>query len=149
MHRVTSCLFCRMMAGEVEAHVVLDTRDGSSGVFALLDHRPLFEGHTLVVPEQHHETLADVPPEALGPYFTEVQRVARVVQSVLGAAGSFVAMNNRISQSVPHLHTHVVPRNPKDGLKGFFWPRTTYADDEAMAAVAARLRDGVAADLTG
>ena len=80
-----------MMAGEVDAHVVLDTRDGSDGVFALLDHRPLFEGHTLVVPEQHHETLTDVPPAALGSYFAEVQRVARVVESALGAAGSFVA----------------------------------------------------------
>jgi histidine triad (HIT) family protein len=146
---VTSCLFCRMMAGEVDAHVVLDTRDGSTGVFALLDHRPLFEGHTLVLPEQHHETLTDVPPEVLGSYFVEVQRVARVVESVLGAAGSFVAMNNRVSQSVPHLHTHVVPRNRKDGLKGFFWPRTRYADDGAMATMAARLRDGLVADLSG
>lgn len=145
---MTSCLFCRMIAGEVEAHVVLDTRDGSTGVYALLDHRPLFEGHTLVLPERHHETLTDVPSEMLGPYFAEVQRVARVMESVLGAVGSFVAMNNRVSQSVPHLHTHVVPRNPKDGLKGFFWPRTRYADDEAMAAMAARLRAALVADLT-
>jgi histidine triad (HIT) family protein len=138
-----------MMAGEVEAHVVLDTRDGAGGVFAFLDHRPLFEGHTLVVPEQHHETLTDLPADRLAGYFGEVQRVARVVEAVFAAAGTFVAMNNRISQSVPHLHTHVVPRNPKDGLRGFFWPRTTYADDEAMAAVATRLRDALVADLGG
>jgi histidine triad (HIT) family protein len=141
-----------MIAGEVDAHVVLDTRNGDGdgagggeggGVYAILDHRPLFEGHTLVLPEQHHETLADLPPDRLGPYFAEVQRVARAMEEVLGAVGSFVAMNNRVSQSVPHLHTHVVPRNRKDGLNGFFWPRTKYADDDAMAAMATRLREAL------
>jgi histidine triad (HIT) family protein len=136
-----------MMDGSVEAQVVLDTRDGTSGVFAFLDHRPLFEGHTLVVPEQHHETLTDLPAPLVAGYFAEVQRLARVVPEVMGAVGSFVAMNNRVSQSVPHLHTHVVPRTPKDGLRGFFWPRTKYADGESMAAVATRLRDGLVADL--
>jgi len=129
-----------MLAGEVPSHVVLDTRDGDGGAFAFLDHRPLFKGHTLVVPSVHLETLADLPPEDLGGYFADVQRVARAMEAVLGAAGSFVAVNNRVSQSVPHLHTHVVPRNRKDGLRGFFWPRTNYASDDEAAEYAARLR---------
>src|SRR5690606_17795468 len=103
------------------------------------------EGHTLVVPEHHHETLGDLPTDLLGGYFAEVQRIARAMEDVLGAAGSFVAMNNRVSQSVPHLHAHVVPRNRKDGLRGFFWPRTRYESAEAMAATAARLRAGLEA----
>jgi histidine triad (HIT) family protein len=131
-----------MLAGEVPTHVVLDTRDGQGGedgVFAFLDHRPLFKGHTLVIPPHHHETLADLPVARLEGYFSEVQRVARAMEEVLDAAGSFVAVNNRVSQSVPHLHTHVVPRNRKDGLRGFFWPRTKYASDEEAADYAARL----------
>lgn len=138
---MATCLFCQILAGEVAAHVVLDAREGTDGVFAFLDHRPLFKGHTLVVPATHVETLADLPGEHLGGYFAAVQRISQAMESVLGAAGSFVAVNNRVSQSVPHLHTHVVPRNRKDGLRGFFWPRTKYADDEEAAAYAARLRD--------
>jgi histidine triad (HIT) family protein len=133
---VAACVFCRILAGDAPAHVVIDT----PAAVGILDVRPLFHGHTLVLPRPHVETLLDLPPADLGAYFGEVQRVARAMEEVLGAAGSFVAMNNRISQSVPHLHTHVVPRNRKDGLKGFFWPRTTYAGDDEAAAVAARLR---------
>jgi histidine triad (HIT) family protein len=110
-----------------------------------LDVRPLFPGHTLLVPRDHHETLADLPVPLLGPYVERAQRLSRAMETALGAAGSFVAMNNRISQSVPHLHTHVVPRNPKDGLRGFFWPRSTYADEAEAAAVAATLRAALAA----
>ncbi len=110
---------------------------------AFLDARPLFPGHTLLVPRDHHETLADLPPDLLGPYFARAQRLSRAMEEGLGAAGSFVAINNRVSQSVPHLHTHVVPRNPKDGLRGFFWPRGRYADDGEAAAVAAKLRAAV------
>lgn len=113
--------------------------------FAFLDIRPLFEGHTLLVPKAHHETLTDVPPGLIEPLFGRAQRLAALMVSELGAAGSFVAMNNTVSQSVPHLHVHVVPRNPKDGLRGFFWPRTTYESDEAAHAMAARLRAAFAA----
>lgn len=137
---VAGCVFCQIVAGDLPAHVVLDTPD----VLGFLDRTPLFKGHTLVIPRTHHETLADLPADRLGIYFGEVQRVSRAMEEVLGAAGSFVAMNNRISQSVPHIHTHVVPRNPKDGLKGFFWPRTRYTSDEEAAAIAAQLRDGLA-----
>lgn len=131
-----SCGFCAIVAGHGHAHVVLD----DEAAVGFLDTRPLFPGHTLVVPRDHHETLADLPIDLLGPFFAAVQRVAQAMEDVLGAAGSFVAMNNRISQSVPHLHVHVVPRNRKDGLRGFFWPRTRYPDDATAAALATRLR---------
>lgn len=113
-------------------------------VVAFLDHRPLFPGHTLVVPRAHHETLADVPAALVGPFFAEVQAVARAMEDGLGADGSFVALNNRVSQSVSHLHVHVVPRHRKDGLRGFFWPRQRYDTDEEMDDVAAQLRQVIA-----
>lgn len=112
---------------------------------AFLDARPVFKGHVLVVPRQHHETLIDLPTDMVGPVFDRVQRVAEAVESGLGSAGTFVAVNNRISQSVPHLHVHVVPRNRKDGLRGFFWPRTKYADESEAAAYAERLRAALTA----
>jgi histidine triad (HIT) family protein len=130
------CKFCQIIAGEIPAHFVLDT----DGVVAFLDHRPLFPGHTLVVPRDHLPTLTDVPATELGPYFAVVQRVAAALPVALDAVGTFVAANNVVSQSVPHLHFHVVPRRPKDGLRGFFWPRGRYGSEEAMAAVADRLR---------
>jgi histidine triad (HIT) family protein len=135
------CLFCEIVAGRAPAHVVLD----DEVALAFLDVRPLFPGHTLLVPRAHVETLADLPSELLEPYFSRAQRLSQAMETVLGAAGSFVAMNNRVSQSVPHLHTHVVPRNPKDGLRGFFWPRGKYGSDEEAAAVADRLRSGLEA----
>jgi histidine triad (HIT) family protein len=131
-----ACPFCEIVAGRQPAHVVLD----DEATLAFLDARPLFPGHTLLVPRQHHETLADLPSDQLGRYFERAQRLSRAMEQAFGAAGSFVAINNRVSQSVPHLHTHVVPRNRKDGLRGFFWPRTRYADDAEAAAVADRLR---------
>ncbi|MES9607368.1 HIT domain-containing protein [Actinomadura sp. NPDC000929] len=130
-----ACLFCEIIKGERPAHVVLDAPDA----MAFLDTRPLFKGHTLLVPRTHYETLTDLPEDLLGPFFAQAQRLAQAMESVLEAAGSFVAMNNRISQSVPHLHVHVVPRNPKDGLRGFFWPRQKYASDTEAADYAARL----------
>lgn len=131
------CTFCAIAAGELEAtHVVLDTDD----VVAFLDHRPLFPGHTLVVPRDHLETLLDLPPDRVGTYFAEVQRLAAAVTTAMEAQGSFVALNNVVSQSVPHLHTHVVPRRRKDGLRGFFWPRTRYESEAAMAETAERVR---------
>jgi histidine triad (HIT) family protein len=138
-------VFCEIVAGRQPAHVVLD----DEVAVGFLDTRPLFPGHTLLVPRDHHETLSDLPVGLLGPYFERAQRLAAAMEAVLGAAGSFVAMNNRVSQSVPHLHTHVVPRRRKDGLRGFFWPRTTYADDGEAAAVAAQLRDGLAVGSSG
>jgi len=120
--------------------VVLD--DGE--VVAFLDVRPVFPGHVLVVPRSHHETLADLPTESLGPLFERVQRLSAVLPAALDAAGTFVAVNNKVSQSVPHLHVHVVPRRPKDGLRGFFWPRTAYDSDEHAAAVASSIREVLA-----
>jgi histidine triad (HIT) family protein len=129
------CLFCRIIAGEVPAFVVLDAPD----VFAFLDHRPVFKGHTLVVPRSHVVTLTDLPVPSIGPYFTQVQRVAAAVVAGLGVDGTFVAMNNVVSQAVAHLHVHVVPRVRKDGLRGFFWPRVRYDDDAEAADYAARI----------
>jgi histidine triad (HIT) family protein len=128
-----SCAFCRVVAGAEAAHVV---HDGPDGV-AFLDRTPLFPGHTLVVPRRHVATLPDLPGEDVGPFFLLVQQLSSAVPAAMRAAGSFVAMNNVVSQSVPHLHVHVVPRNRKDGLRGFFWPRQRYAGDDEMAEVAA------------
>jgi histidine triad (HIT) family protein len=133
------CLFCSIVAGETPAPIVLDT----PAVVAFLDHRPLFPGHTLVVPRRHVETLRELDGTTRDVLFAEVQRVAAAVQDAMGAQGSFVAMNNVVSQSVPHLHVHAVPRNRKDGLRGFFWPRTKYADADEAEAVAAAIRDAL------
>jgi histidine triad (HIT) family protein len=111
---------------------------------AFLDVRPLFPGHTLVVPRAHHETLTDLPATDVAPLFDRVRALAGAMEDALGAQGSFVAVNNRVSQSVPHLHVHVVPRTKGDGLRGFFWPRTRYGSDEEMAEVAERLRSSLA-----
>jgi len=134
-----ACVFCEIVAGERPAHVVLDEDE----VFAFLDVRPLFPGHTLLVPKKHYETLLDLPQDLIPPLFDAAQRLAGVMETELGAAGSFVAVNNRVSQSVPHMHVHIVPRNRKDGLRGFFWPRTKYASDDEAAAMAERLRKAV------
>jgi histidine triad (HIT) family protein len=114
--------------------------DESEATVAFLDHRPLFPGHTLVVPRRHVETLRDLPPELITPFFAEVQRIAVAVQDGLGAQGTLVVENNVVSQSVPHLHVHVVPRTRKDGLRGFFWPRTQYTDDDEIARTVSRIR---------
>jgi histidine triad (HIT) family protein len=113
-------------------------------VLAFLDARPVFPGHVLVVPKVHHDTLTDLPTDLLGPLFERVQRLAAAVPAAVGAVGTFVAVNNKVSQSVPHLHVHVVPRRPKDGLRGFFWPRAPYDDDDHAAAVASSIRDALA-----
>lgn len=131
------CPFCEIVAGRAEAHLVQYDADA----VAFLDRRPLFPGHTLVVPPVHVETLTDLPASALPGYFARVQAVAGAVQRGTDSAGSFVAANNRVSQSVPHLHFHIVPRNPKDGLRGFFWPRCRYPDEAAAAETARRVRD--------
>lgn len=130
-----TCLFCRIVTGEEPAELVLE----SGAVVGFLDTRPVFKGHVLVVPRDHIPTLTDLPDDLVTPLFTTVRAVAAAVRDGLGAQGSFVAMNNVVSQSVPHLHVHVVPRTKGDGLRGFFWPRTRYAVGEA-AEYAARVR---------
>jgi histidine triad (HIT) family protein len=129
-------VFCSIVAGDEPAHVVLDTPD----VVAFLDHRPLFPGHTLVLPRVHVGTLRDLEPTLRDALFGAAQAVAAAVQDGCGAQGSFVAVNNVVSQSVPHVHVHVVPRTRGDGLRGFFWPRRRYADDAEMAAYATAVR---------
>ncbi len=134
----THCVFCSILAGQIEAHVVWDDEVS----MAFLDTAPLFPGHTLVVPKRHVVTLGDLRADEVGPLYERVRRLSAVMPGALGAQGTFVASNNIVSQSVPHLHVHVVPRTKGDGLRGFFWPRTRYADGEA-ARVAAVLGDQV------
>jgi histidine triad (HIT) family protein len=121
-----SDVICQIVSGELDAAVVWR----SDEIVAFLDHRPVFKGHVLISPVQHVDSLLDLVPGLMIPLFTTAQRVARVLVDVLGAQGSFVAINNVVSQSVPHLHVHVVPRTKGDGLRGFFWPRTSYAEGE-------------------
>ena len=141
---MAECLFCAVIAGVQPAEVVLD----DELAVGFLDHRPVFKGHVLVVPRTHVVTFGDLPAELVGPFFTRVQRVAVAVQAALAADGSFVAMNNVVSQSVAHLHVHVVPRRRKDGLRGFFWPRVKYESPEEMAVVAEAVRTFVTDGLT-
>ena len=136
-----NCIFCQIVLDERPAHVVLQ----SEHALAFLDARPVFPGHTLLVPRDHHETLGDLPGPLVAELFADAQRLAVAVEAAMDADGTFVAMNNRVSQSVPHLHVHVVPRRRKDGLRGFFWPRQRYESDEEAEAVAARIRGAVAA----
>ena len=133
------CTFCSIFAGLIDAHLVLD----DDVAVAFLDHRPVFKGHVLLAPREHVETLSDLDETLIEPFFSRAQRLARAVERGLGADGTFVAINNRVSQSVPHLHVHVVPRKRKDGLRGFFWPRTKYAGDEEMARYAERIRAAI------
>jgi histidine triad (HIT) family protein len=135
-----SCPFCAIVAGQAGAAVVARAR----GVIAFLDARPLFLGHVLVMPEAHVETLVDLPREAVEPLFSTVQQVARALERGLGAAGSFTAVNTRVSQSVPHLHVHVVPREKGDGLRGFFWPRRSYHSDEERERLRAAIASAIA-----
>lgn len=134
-----ACAFCKILAGEVGAHVVLEDEH----CVAFLDERPVFPGHTLVVPRDHHETLTDLPPDLMPALFGGARVMAEAVEIGLGADGSFVALNNRVSQSVPHIHVHVIPRRFKDGLRGFFWPRRRYEDEAEAAELAAALRAAV------
>lgn len=137
---MSGCVFCGIVAGEVPAFTVADEPDG----MAFLDTRPVFKGHVLVVPRTHLVTLDTLPPEVLPGYFRLVQRIIVAVETGLGSGGTFVAVNNKVSQSVPHLHTHVVPRTKGDGLRGFFWPRTRYTDDAEARAYADRITAALA-----
>lgn len=130
------CPFCAIVAGDTDAEVV---HCGDATV-AFLDRRPLFPGHVLLIPRVHHETIEDLPPALVEPLFATARALAGAVRRAMGSQGTFVAVNNEVSQSVPHLHVHIVPRNRKDGLRGFFWPRNPYEDDAHMARTAAAIR---------
>jgi histidine triad (HIT) family protein len=134
-----SCRFCEIAA---HADYVVFEDDLS---LAFLDYRPLFIGHTLLIPKAHYETLADLPANLVGPFFGNVQLLARAVEQAMQAEGSFVAINNRVSQSVPHLHVHIVPRRKKDGLRGFFWPRQAHPNEEDMRQAENAIREALAA----
>jgi histidine triad (HIT) family protein len=134
------CVFCHQIARE---HFVFE--DDVSVAF--LDERPLFPGHVLLIPKQHYETLADLPEAIVGPFFKNVQLLARAVEQAMAAEGSFVAINNRVSQSVPHLHVHIVPRRKKDGLRGFFWPRQPYSSPEHTEATRQAIRAAIQTQL--
>jgi histidine triad (HIT) family protein len=142
---VPECLFCSIAVGRASAQVVLESDD----VVAFLDRRPVFKGHVLLVPREHVETFPELPDPLRDTFFAHGQRLAAAMVTGLGAQGSFVAMNNTVSQSVPHLHLHVVPRTKGDGLRGFFWPRTTYASQEEAGEYADRLATALAAAPVG
>jgi histidine triad (HIT) family protein len=135
-----NCAFCRIIRGEVLNDRVFEDEFS----LAFLDQRPIFPGHCLLVPKEHIATLADLPARLIAPVFANAQLLARAVEQGLWAEGTFVAINNRVSQSVPHLHIHIVPRRKKDGLKGFFWPRQSYRDREHLANVQRALQKAIA-----
>jgi histidine triad (HIT) family protein len=142
MHHTTAsaCAFCQVVHGEVRARIVFEDEIS----LAFLDHRPVFPGHCLLIPKQHYETFTDLPESLIAPFFRNAQLLTRAVESAMEAHGTFVAMNNRVSQSVPHLHTHIVPRRRKDGLKGFFWPRQPYKSEDEAELVQEAIRRRVA-----
>jgi histidine triad (HIT) family protein len=129
------CVFCEIVSGARPAPTVFQ----DESTIAFLDHRPLFPGHVLLVPRGHHELLADLPPGEVGPLFLNARLLTGAVRSALDAEGTFLAINNGVSQSVPHVHVHVIPRRKGDGLKGFFWPRVSYRDDAHLEDVRARI----------
>jgi histidine triad (HIT) family protein len=131
-----TCLFCKIASGHVQAEVVFSDET----TLAFLDHRPVFKGHVLLIPKQHFPTFADLPPALLAQLSLNAQKLAAAVERGTEAQGTFVALNNKISQSVPHLHVHIVPRRKGDGLRGFFWPRTKYASSDERAEFAEQIR---------
>ncbi|HMC07101.1 MAG TPA: HIT family protein [Solirubrobacterales bacterium] len=133
------CRFCAIAAGDEQGHVVFE--DDIS--LAFLDHRPLFPGHSLLIPRRHLETVWDLPDDLIGPLFANARLLSAAIRDAMGATGAFIAVNNVVSQSVPHLHIHLVPRNRKDGLRGFFWPRRRYDGEEHMRETAAAVRAAV------
>ena len=134
-----ACVFCRIINGDLAGVVVYEDEIS----IAVLDHRPLFPGHCLLLPRSHYETLIDLPGKLIGGFFSNVQLLSGAVEQALGAEGTFIAINSRVSQSVPHLHVHIVPRRRKDGLKGFFWPRYKYKSDEEMQTVRAAIKSAL------
>ena len=142
MSTVTSlnCPFCKIVRSETQSYNVFE----DDITLAFLDKRPLFPGHCLLIPKSHFETLIDLPASLVAPLFQNAQLLARAMEQALQAEGTFVAINNRISQSVPHLHIHIVPRHQKDGLKGFFWPRQRYPDEATILSIQTTLRSTIA-----
>ncbi len=132
----SECIFCKVAAGAIPADIVVEDQH----TLTFLDRNPLFPGHLLVVPREHAETLADLPDAEIAPLFGQVRRATEAITKGLGAGGAFVAINHKVSQTVPHLHVHVIPRTKGDGLKGFFWPRRNYNDDGHRAETVAKLR---------
>ena len=137
---ISSCLFCNVRSGELSTRLVFEDEN----CLAFLDHRPVFPGHCLLISKSHYETLADLPEALIHPFFKNVQMLSRAIEQAMEAQGTFVAMNNKVSQSVPHLHVHVVPRRRKDGLKGFFWPRSPYKTSAEADAAQAAIREAIA-----
>ena len=134
------CIFCKIVTGELLVPVVFE----DDLTLAFLDHRPVFPGHCLLVPKSHCETLVDLPAALVGPFFANAQLLAQGVEQALEAHGTFVGINNRVSQSVPHLHVHIIPRRRKDGLRGFFWPRQKYENPEQMQSLQEAVKSTVA-----
>jgi histidine triad (HIT) family protein len=139
MASAPACTFCQIASGSVPSYVVFE--DDLS--LAFLDARPLFPGHTLLIPKEHNDTLADLPGKLVGPFFANVRMLAHAVEEGMEAEGTFIAINNRVSQSVPHLHVHIVPRRKKDGLKGFFWPRQSHPEEAQMKRAQAAIRGAI------
>jgi histidine triad (HIT) family protein len=137
--KADNCAFCKILQGVEPADVVYEDEVS----LAFLDRRPLFPGHVLLVPRTHYETLGELPRELISPLFANAQLLSVAVEKAMNAEGSFVALNNRVSQSVPHLHVHVVPRRRKDGLRGFFWPRQPYPDEQSIEEVKEALRQTI------
>ena len=135
----SACKFCQIAAHALPSYVVFE----DSISLAFLDNRPLFPGHVLLIPKQHFETLQDLPSDLIGAFFGNVQLLSMAVEEGMQAEGTFVAINNRVSQSVPHLHVHIVPRRKKDGLRGFFWPRNAYKNEEQMKDAQAAIRKAI------
>ena len=136
MPRADGCRFCAIVGGDDPGHVVFEDEVS----LAFLDHRPLFPGHTLLVPREHYETIWDLPDGLVGPLFENAKSLSAAIREAMASQGAFIALNNIVSQSVPHVHVHLVPRNRKDGLRGFFWPRRKYESDEHMRETADAIR---------
>lgn len=134
-------MFCEIIAGERPAAVVLESPD----LIAFLDHRPLFRGHTLLVPKEHVLLLSDLPASLVPEFFTTAQRLERAVEDGLGTDGSMILINNVVSQSVPHLHLHVIPRNKGDGLRFWLGPRHPYDDTHRAEDYASKIREALKA----
>ncbi len=139
-HFSNTCAFCKIIRSEEKAAIVFE--DAMS--LAFLDRRPLFPGHCLLVPKDHYETLTDLPASLVAPLFLNAQLLERAIEEGLQADGTFIAINNRVSQSVPHLHIHLVPRHRNDGLRGFFWPRQRYKDEAALLQMQETFRSAIA-----
>lgn len=131
------CTFCDIVNGNTDAYIVFE----DDYTITFLDRRPLFPGHCLLIPKVHYETISELPTELIQPVFENVRFLSDIIKLTFASEGTFIAVNNKVSQSVPHMHVHIVPRNRKDGLKGFFWPRNPYKDPQHMLDTANKIRE--------